>query len=141
MRAHWERGAGIPRRVDRDQRRATIAEAILRIAASRGLDEVSLRDVAAEAGVSMGQVQHYFATKSEMLRFACAHMVERTRRAIADALAEAPEPASARAALRATITRSSPWTTPAGPGPGSGWRSWPGAASTRTSSPPCAAPG
>jgi TetR/AcrR family transcriptional repressor of bet genes len=108
MRTHWKRGAGIPRRVDRDQRRATIAEAILRIAAGRGLDEVSLRDVAAEAGVSMGQVQHYFATKSEMLRFACAHMVERTRRAIADALAEAPEPTSARAALRATMTQLLP---------------------------------
>jgi AcrR family transcriptional regulator len=57
--------------VDREERRSRIAEAILRIAASRGLDEVSLRDVAAEAGVSMGQVQHYFSTKREMLMFAC----------------------------------------------------------------------
>jgi len=56
----------------------------------------------------MGQVQHYFATKSEMLRFACTYMVERTRRAIADALAAAPEPPSARAALRATMTQLLP---------------------------------
>jgi AcrR family transcriptional regulator len=98
----------MPRRVDQGERRARIAEAILRIAASRGLDEVSLRDVAAEAGVSMGQVQHYFATKSEMLRFACTYMVERTRRAIAVAVAEAPEPPSARSALRATLVQLLP---------------------------------
>jgi AcrR family transcriptional regulator len=94
--------------VDREARRARIAEAILRIAATRGLDEVSLRDVAAEAGVSMGQVQHYFATKGEMLKFACAYMVERTRRAIADAVTAAPAPASARAALQATMTQLLP---------------------------------
>ena len=93
MRANRGRSYRIPRRVDRAQRRARIADAILRIAATRGLDEVSLRDVAAEAGVSMGQVQHYFATKSEMLKFACAYMVEQTRQAIADALGDGPQPA------------------------------------------------
>src|SRR5262245_50470794 len=108
MRSHYERRPDIPRRVDRGERRANIAEAILRIAATRGLDEVSLRDVAAEAGVSMGQVQHYFATKSEMLRFTCGYMVERTRHAIADTLAASDAPGSARAALRATMTQLLP---------------------------------
>src|SRR5262245_63737541 len=108
MRSHCKKEDAIPRRVDHGERRSRIAEAILRIAATRGLDEVSLRDVAAEAGVSMGQVQHYFATKSEMLRFACAYMVDRTRRAIADALAAAPGPTSARAALRATMIQLLP---------------------------------
>jgi AcrR family transcriptional regulator len=98
----------IPKRVDRDQRRTRIADAILRIAASRGLDEVSLRDVAAEAGVSMGQVQHYFATKTDMLRFTCAYLVDRTRRAIADSIATAPAPTSARSALRATMMQLLP---------------------------------
>ncbi|WP_233157170.1 MULTISPECIES: TetR family transcriptional regulator [Amycolatopsis] len=31
---------------------------------------MSLREVAAEAGVSMGRVQHYFASKDDMLGFA-----------------------------------------------------------------------
>ena len=47
-----------------------IGDAVCRVIAARGLDAVSLRHVAAEAGVSMGRVQHYFATKDEMLMFA-----------------------------------------------------------------------
>jgi AcrR family transcriptional regulator len=98
----------MPRRVDTAERRANIADAVLRIAATRGLEEVSLRDVAAEAGISMGQVQHYFASRSEMLHFACAYMVERTRNAIAAQIASAPQPATARAALRATLAQFLP---------------------------------
>ena len=63
----------MPRKVDHDQRRRQIVEALLRIAGTRGLDAVSLREVAHEAGVSMGAVQHYFATKDEMLLFALQH--------------------------------------------------------------------
>jgi AcrR family transcriptional regulator len=44
---------------------------------SRGLEAVSLRDVAAQAGVSMGAVQHYFASKDQMLLFALSHMRDR----------------------------------------------------------------
>ena len=103
-----ERRCAIPKLVDREERRANIAEAILRIAVSRGLDQVSLRDVAAEAGVSMGQVQHYFSTKREMLLFACHYIVQRTRGAIeATIMATDGEP-SARAALRATMVRLLP---------------------------------
>lgn len=40
------------------------------LAATRGLEAVSLRHVAAEAGVSTGMVQHYFRTKDEMMTFA-----------------------------------------------------------------------
>jgi TetR/AcrR family transcriptional regulator, transcriptional repressor of bet genes len=63
----------VPRKVDHEQRRANIVEALLRIAGTRGLDAVSLREVAQEAGVSMGAVQHYFATKDEMLLYALQH--------------------------------------------------------------------
>src|SRR5256885_2732805 len=67
----------MPRRTDHDARRRRIAEALLRLAGRDGLDAVSLRHVAAEAAVSMGQVQHYFATKGEMLRFALDVVSER----------------------------------------------------------------
>ncbi|MEU0883607.1 TetR/AcrR family transcriptional regulator [Lentzea sp. NPDC005914] len=60
----------MPKQVDHDERRREIGDAVCRVMASRGLDAVSLRHVAAEAGVSMGRVQHYFATKDEMLLFA-----------------------------------------------------------------------
>lgn len=65
----------MPKIVDSDARRDQIAGALLRVAAERGLEAVSLRQVAAEAGVSAGMVQHYFRTKDEMLAFAMAQVV------------------------------------------------------------------
>src|SRR6187397_1438338 len=63
----------MPRKVDHDERRRHIVEALLHIAGTAGLDAVSLREVAQRAGVSMGAVQHYFATKEEMLAYALRH--------------------------------------------------------------------
>ena len=63
----------MPKQVDREERRRDIAAAVLRIVTTRGVEAASLRTVAAEAGVSMGAVQHYFTTKDEMLRFALAY--------------------------------------------------------------------
>lgn len=60
----------MPKQVDHDARRRAIAEALVRVAASQGIESVSLRHVAAEAGVSPGMVQHYFRTKDEMMGFA-----------------------------------------------------------------------
>lgn len=60
----------MPKQVDHQQRRTLIAGALCRVAARRGLQGVSVRHVAAEAGVSAGMVQHYFRTKDEMMAFA-----------------------------------------------------------------------
>jgi AcrR family transcriptional regulator len=60
----------MPKQVDHEERRRTIAQAIVRLVAAKGTDAASLRAVAAEAGVSMGAVQHYFRTTDEMLLFA-----------------------------------------------------------------------
>ncbi|MBK1783547.1 TetR/AcrR family transcriptional regulator [Prauserella cavernicola] len=60
----------MPRLVDHDQRRRAIAEAVRRIAADRGLEAVSVGQVATEAGISKGLVQHYFPSKDAMLRYA-----------------------------------------------------------------------
>ncbi len=67
----------MPRVVDHEERRRAIAEAIFRVIGRDGMDAVSLRDVASEADVSMGAVQHYFNTKDEMLLFALEHMRQR----------------------------------------------------------------
>ncbi|GIE90109.1 TetR/AcrR family transcriptional regulator [Actinoplanes regularis] len=67
----------MPKKVDHLQRRTLIADALMRVAAERGLEAVSLRHVAAEAGVSAGMVQHYFATKDEMMAFAMAVVRDR----------------------------------------------------------------
>jgi AcrR family transcriptional regulator len=63
----------VPKQVDHDQRRVRIAEALQRLITRQGMEGVSLRHVAAEAGISMGSVQHYFRSKDEMLLFALEH--------------------------------------------------------------------
>ncbi|WP_433272671.1 TetR/AcrR family transcriptional regulator [Pseudonocardia xinjiangensis] len=60
----------MPKKVDHQAQRALIADALMRVAATRGLEAVSLRHVATEAGVSTGMVQHYFRTKDQMMIFA-----------------------------------------------------------------------
>ncbi|WP_424186200.1 TetR/AcrR family transcriptional regulator [Actinokineospora sp. G85] len=60
----------MPKRVDHEERRSAIADAVRRIAADRGLEAVSVSEVAGEAGISKGLVQHYFPSKDAMLRHA-----------------------------------------------------------------------
>jgi AcrR family transcriptional regulator len=60
----------VPKRVDHEERRRQIATAVWRIAATRGLPAATLREVAAEAGVSMRLVQYYFATKERLIVYA-----------------------------------------------------------------------
>jgi AcrR family transcriptional regulator len=59
-------------------RRGSIADAVIRITSSRGLDRVSVREVANSAGIAIGTVQHYFSTKDAMLSFAFARVLQRT---------------------------------------------------------------
>ncbi len=67
----------MPRKVDHESRRRALAEAVCALAAERGAEAVTLRDVAARAGVSMGAVQRAFATRDDMLVFALEHVGER----------------------------------------------------------------
>ncbi|MFJ8691985.1 TetR/AcrR family transcriptional regulator [Streptomyces roseolilacinus] len=76
----------MPKRVDHEARRTEIAEALWRIAGTRGLDGVSLREVAAEADISLGRLQHYFRTKDEMLLFALRHINSLAERRIRERL-------------------------------------------------------
>ncbi|WFE38291.1 TetR family transcriptional regulator C-terminal domain-containing protein [Micromonospora sp. WMMD998] len=98
----------MPKRVDHRERRALIADALMRVAAEQGLEAVSLRHVAAAAGVSAGMVQHYFRTRDEMMVFALAVVSERNearvRRAV-EALGPTPAP---RALLRAMLAELLP---------------------------------
>ncbi|GAA2792768.1 TetR/AcrR family transcriptional regulator [Saccharopolyspora taberi] len=80
----------MPRQVDHQARRKLIAEALWRVARQRGMDAVSMRHVATEAGVSVGMVQHYFRTKDQMLSFALETIGERVAERIGARLAELP---------------------------------------------------
>ena len=98
----------MPKVVDHDARRRQIAEAVWAVIALRGLEAVSLREVAAQAGVSMGMVQHYFRSKHAMLLFACEHIVERAGEMATAMRAGADDPASPRTVIRDVLTMGLP---------------------------------
>ena len=60
----------MPKIVDHDVQRAKFAEAAMRLIARFGLEGVTMRAVAAEAGLSYGSLLHYFDSKDELLMHA-----------------------------------------------------------------------
>jgi AcrR family transcriptional regulator len=94
----------MPKKVDRLERRTQIADALMRVAAEQGLEAVSLRHVAAEAGVSAGMVQHYFRTKDEMMTFAMDVVRERNQARVTEAVAALGDTPAPRELLRTIIT-------------------------------------
>ncbi|MFF5488456.1 TetR/AcrR family transcriptional regulator [Streptomyces virginiae] len=93
----------MPRQVDHAGRRRLIAEAVCRLADERGLEGVTLRDVAARAQVSMGAVQRCFRTKEEMLVFALGHIGEQIMERVRARLVRSPAQ-SAGTALGHAVT-------------------------------------
>ncbi|WP_083760090.1 TetR/AcrR family transcriptional regulator [Rubrobacter xylanophilus] len=67
----------MPRVVDHEERRRELAEAAWRVILREGVEGVSVRNVAAEAGWSVGALRHYFGTKEELLAGAARLVVER----------------------------------------------------------------
>ncbi|MFF3013742.1 TetR/AcrR family transcriptional regulator [Streptomyces sp. NPDC057939] len=57
----------MPRVADHDARHGQITDAVQRLIARHGLTAVTVARTAAEAGMSVGLVQHYFTAKDEML--------------------------------------------------------------------------
>jgi AcrR family transcriptional regulator len=82
----------MPKVVDHEQRREELAAAVWRLASRDGLDAVTLRAVAAEAGWSTGALHHYFADKEELLVFAFQTVAGRIARRVEAAKATAGEP-------------------------------------------------
>ncbi|URM91307.1 TetR/AcrR family transcriptional regulator [Streptomyces sp. MRC013] len=98
----------MPKRVDHAERRAEIAEALLRVAARRGLHAVGMRDVAAEAGVSLRLVQYYFETKEKLLLHGLQHLAGRFgERVGARVRAAGPDPGP-RAVVEAILAAALP---------------------------------
>lgn len=93
----------MPRKVDIEQQKAGIAQAVWRLAARAGLESVSLREVAAEAGVSMGRVQYYFHTKEAMLLHGLQLAQQHMQTRVEQRLEQLPEPADAEDILRAVL--------------------------------------
>ena len=94
----------MPVRVDHEQRRRQIAEALLRIAATRGLQAASMREVAAEAGVSLRLVQYYFHTKDELLIGSLPYLAERLAARVRTRLQALGQPPTARQVVEGTLS-------------------------------------
>jgi AcrR family transcriptional regulator len=67
----------MPKVVDPVERRRELVEAVLRVIRRDGLEQASVRNVAREAGLSMGSLRHYFASQSELMVFAFRTIIDR----------------------------------------------------------------
>ncbi|GAS85756.1 TetR family transcriptional regulator [Paenibacillus amylolyticus] len=67
----------MPKIVDHDKQRVLVAEAAWRIIRRDGMEQASVRNIAEEAGISVGSMRHYFSTQSELLLYAMNLVSER----------------------------------------------------------------
>jgi AcrR family transcriptional regulator len=63
--------------VDHERRRRELADAALSVVRNSGLDGLTVRGVAAEAGWSTGALAHYFNSKDALLQAAHQRVIER----------------------------------------------------------------
>ncbi|GAA1988978.1 TetR/AcrR family transcriptional regulator [Catenulispora subtropica] len=90
-------------RVDHEARRTQIAEALLRIADTEGLQSASMRAVAAEAGVSLRLVQYYFTTKQALLLDALARLRDQLQARMNAWITAAGSPPTPRSVVTAIL--------------------------------------
>jgi AcrR family transcriptional regulator len=70
----------MPKVVDHEERRAELCAAVWRLASREGLEAVTVRGVAEEAGWSTGAVVHYFSDKEDLLLSAFQTVADRVSR-------------------------------------------------------------
>ncbi|GAB3125785.1 TetR/AcrR family transcriptional regulator [Tsukamurella serpentis] len=98
----------MPKQVDHRERREAIARALWRVVDASGVQRLSVREVAKEAGMSHGQLQHYFASRQDMLGFAMDFAAEQTADRIARGLADLGPDPHPRDVLRLTLIEMLP---------------------------------
>lgn len=89
----------MPKVVDHQQRRREIAEATWRTAVRRGFDDLTLREIAAEARVSTGVLAHYFPDKEALVLHTLHTAVDQLVARFAERVADLPPQETLRAAL------------------------------------------
>lgn len=98
----------MPKLADHGERRAQIAEALLRIAGSKGLHAVTMRSVAAEAGFAVAVVQYYFESKEKLLLFALHHLARRLGERVRERVGGAGSGATPLGVVEAVLTQAVP---------------------------------
>nr|WP_218681170.1 TetR family transcriptional regulator C-terminal domain-containing protein [Rhodococcus qingshengii] len=98
----------MPKQVDHHQRRESIAHALWRVVDQHGWARATMREVAREAEVSLGQLQHYFSSRAEMLAFAMDFASEQISRRVSRSLRSLDQPPHPRDVLRVVLTEMLP---------------------------------
>ncbi|MFJ7910938.1 TetR/AcrR family transcriptional regulator [Kitasatospora sp. NPDC096204] len=98
----------MPKQVDHRERREAIARALWRVVERRGATHLTMREVAGEAGISLGQLQHYFGSRAQMLTFAMDFAGEQNALRVGRALEELGERPHPRDVLRAMLVELLP---------------------------------
>ncbi|PSJ28798.1 TetR family transcriptional regulator [Streptosporangium nondiastaticum] len=98
----------MPKQVDHQERRETIARALWRVVERRGAVHLTMREVAQEADLSHGAVQHYFASREAMLAFAMDFAAEQTALRVGRGVQELGDRPHPRDVLRLMLTETLP---------------------------------
>src|SRR5690349_1597117 len=95
------------RQADHTERRRLFAAAALSVISRDGLEGLTVREVAREAGFTTGALTHYFQSKDELLIAASEYAAEQVRVPMDDVA----HGASARDALRQLLYTALPTST------------------------------
>lgn len=94
--------------MDHELRRSQIAASLVRLAARQGLHTVTMRAVAAEAGISLRLVQYYFDTKAELIQAGLRQLQHQSSQRWAARVENLPSPHSGRAVVEAFLAEALP---------------------------------
>lgn len=72
----------MPKIVDHESQRGKFAEAVIRLVAREGLEGLTMRAVASEAGLSYGSLFHYFDSKDDLLMHAVRYSTSQQSRRV-----------------------------------------------------------
>lgn len=72
----------MPKLINHEERKQEIAQAVWAVLAREGVRGVSVRTVAAEAGISTGSLRHVFPSHEEMMQFSFDYVGKRFIRAL-----------------------------------------------------------
>ncbi|MFK0292649.1 TetR/AcrR family transcriptional regulator [Streptomyces sp. NPDC090442] len=103
----------MPKQVDHRERREEIARALWQVVEQRGVSQLSVREVAKEAGISHGALQHYFTSREAMLSFAMEFATEQRTLRVNQGLRELGDQPHPRDVLRVMLTEMLPLHTDA----------------------------
>jgi AcrR family transcriptional regulator len=82
----------MPKIVNHDSQREMIAEAVWRIIKRDGVEAASVRNIAKEAGLSMGAMRHYFPSQSELFIYLMKLVNSKAEKRIQLIIASTPTP-------------------------------------------------